>query len=60
MSNKLTKLKRKNIPGITMAELINRGELAKYEFLKDHVEINQEERYSFNAWLQNTIQDIMQ
>jgi len=59
MSNKLTKIKRKNIPGITMVELINKGKITEYEFLKDHVEINQEERYSFKAWFKKTMQDIM-
>ena len=55
----VNKEKIKNEPSSSMEEMFQRGEVGEFEHLKGHVEINQEGRYSFKAWLKKTMQDIM-
>jgi hypothetical protein len=52
MSKSETKQKRKEIPGVTMAELIKRGEMSEFAHLEE-AEVEQEERKSFTEWMKD-------
>lgn len=53
MSKKETKQKRKDIPGVSMAELVQRGDLDQYAHLEE-VDTKTEDKKSFTEWLKVT------
>jgi hypothetical protein len=52
MSKKETKQKRKEIPGVSMAELVQRGEMSEFAHLED-VEIEEEPTKGFKEWVKD-------
>lgn len=43
MSRKENKKKKKQAKGVTMSELINRGEIGEFDHLKDLIDIKEEQ-----------------
>lgn len=52
MSSKETKAKRDAIPGVTMAELIKRGEMDEFAHLEDY-DAEEETTMKFKEWVKD-------